>query len=57
MHEYLMHQLAADRLAELMAEGRRARRRRERRELRADRAGRSEGRARWRLRLQALLAR
>jgi hypothetical protein len=57
MHDYMMQQLAADRVAELRADAQRARHRRVRRARRAAEAGQAFARREWRVLAHALVAR
>jgi hypothetical protein len=57
MHVYMNRQLAADRISELRADAHRARLQRVRRDRRASEAGQALARRKWRVLVQALLAR
>ena len=57
MHDVMLQQLAADRVAELRADARRARHRHVRRARRAAERGQSMARRQWRGLLEGLMAR
>ena len=57
MHDYMLQQLAADRVAELRADAQRARHQRVRRARRASEASQALTRREWRILVHALLAR
>ena len=57
MHPQMMQQLAADHMAELRADARRARHQRVLRAQRSSEAGQSPARRQWRVLVHALLAR
>jgi hypothetical protein len=57
MHGFMPEQLAADRVAALKADARRARHQRERRAQRASEASQAFARREWRVLLHALVAR
>jgi hypothetical protein len=54
MHDYMLQQLAADRVAELRADARRARHQRVRRAQRASEASRAKVEREWRILVHAL---
>jgi hypothetical protein len=57
MHVYMKQQLVADRVAELQADAQRVRHQRAHRAQRASEASRGPARRKWRVLVQALLAR